>query len=171
MRMASTYIGGAALKSKLLDEAVNFVLAAGNLGSMKLIKELSLTPEEDGMETKYRLQIEGLTYPMDDDIYSKTLDSISKLWIPSVVGSYTIPVINLLPDNNFEIPIGKCVFCDLIALQKITRLAKTCTTIFMEIDAKSIEIRGCNFHYSLGTIRRKWEKDAIILRQVEKMYK
>lgn len=162
--MISTYIGGAVLKSKLLDEAISFAMAAGSLGSLRLIEELSRTPEEDGPGSDYRLQVEGIAYPIDN------MSNIPRIYdILSVTGSYTIPVISLLPDNNFKIS-GKSVFCDLIALQKITKAAKTCTTIFIEMNTKSIDIRGCNFSYSLGAIRKKWEKEAIILRQMERMY-
>jgi len=162
--MLPTYIGGAVLKSKLLDEAISFAMAAGSLGSLKLIEDLNWTLEEDDLGSKYRLQVEGIAYPIED------ISNIPRIYeILFVSGSYTIPVISLLPDNDFKLS-GKSVFCDLIALQKITKAAKTCTTIFLEMDTKSINIRGCNFSYSLGTIRKKWEKDAIILRQLERMY-
>lgn len=171
MNSMSTYIGGAVLKSKLLDEAVNFALSAGNLGTIKIIKVANLALKEDRIDTEYKLQVEGLTYPIEGT-YSKILDSISKTWVPSVAGSYTIPVINLLPNDSEMRSIGKCVFCDLIALQKITRIAKTYTTISIRMDTKSININsGNDFSYSLGTVREIWEKNAIILRQIEKMYK
>jgi hypothetical protein len=164
-------LGTVVVKAKLLDEAINLMIAAGNLGVLRVLMVPTRTPEEDGPKPHDTvLIVEGHT-PSSSEI--KTVGRghfIKATSTPFVTGEYTVPVVKRVPSKYNE-SIGRGVFVDLVALQKIVRATKVSTDITLEITSDLITIWGVNFKYTLQTARNKKEQSAISERQISRQYK
>jgi hypothetical protein len=163
-------LGTVVVKAKLLDEAINLMIAAGNLGVLKVLMVPTRTPEEDGPEAYDTvLMVEGHT-PSSSEV--KTVgrgNTIKASYTPFVTGEYAVPVVKKV-DSKYSESIGRGLFVDLVALQKIVRATKVSTDITINLTSELITIWGMNFKYTLQTARNRREQNAISERQISKQY-
>ncbi len=163
-------LGTVVVKAKLLDEAVNLMIAAGNLGVLKVLMVPTNTPEEDGPDAfNTVLVVEGHT-PSSSEVKTVGRGNYLKASsTPYVVGEYMVPIIRRVESKYVE-SIGRGVWVDLVALQKIVRAAKVSTEITLDISSEVISIFGVNFKYTLQAARNKREQNAIAERQINRQY-
>lgn len=163
-------VGTVVVKAKLLDEAINLMIAAGNLGVLKVLMIPTRTPEEDGPEAYDTvLMVEGHT-PSSSEV--KTVgrgNTVKASNTPFVTGEYAVPVVKRV-QSKYNESIGRGVFVDLVALQKIVRATKVSTDITLEITSELITIWGVNFKYTLQAARNRREQNAIAERQINRQY-
>lgn len=163
-------LGTISTKAKLLDEAVGLMLAAGNLGILKIEESPTDTPEEDGPDKMYAyLMVEGHTGANLEIRQAGKGNYTKRYSTPYSNGSYRVPI-TARHKSNYSESIGRGVFVDLAALQKITRVCKVSTDITIELTSEEIVITGTNFRFALEAAKTKAQQNSIVERQIEKQY-
>lgn len=164
-------LGRVSIKAKTFDEAVGLMLAAGNLGVLKIEATPTETPEEDGPEkVYYSLTVEGHTGANQEIKQAGRGNFTRRYSTPYSNGSYRVPVIQFHDNSKYHTSLGRGVWVDLAALQRITRVCKVSTDIVLDLTSEEIRVWGTNFKFTLEAAKTRQQQNSIVERQIEKQY-